>query len=108
MVRAKETHHVTNQMQENDIYGLSGTGGAFFGSANTLSSNGALGDAAGVALGNGNVNNNNNNNGNGNGNGNINSLNRGLTNGAEGKFKKFVRCCSAGILTYIRTLHTYR
>lgn len=90
MVRAKETHHVTNQMQENDIYaGLSGTGGAFFGSANTLSSNGALGDAAGVALGNGNVNSNvNNNNNNGNGNGNMHSVNSGLTNGAEGKFKK--------------------
>ncbi|XP_049302808.1 lachesin [Bactrocera dorsalis] len=84
VVRAKETHHVTNQMQENDIYaGLSGTGGAFFGSANTLSSNGALGDAAGVALGNGNANSNSNNNNNGNGNGNIFSLNSGLTNGAE-------------------------
>ncbi|XP_054083383.1 lachesin [Zeugodacus cucurbitae] len=108
VVRAKETHHVTNQMQENDIYaGLSGTGGAFFGSANTLSSNGALGDATGVALGNGNANSNSNNNGNGNGNGNMNSLNSGLTNGAEGKFKKFVICCNAAILTFKCTYVMY-
>ncbi|CAD6997259.1 unnamed protein product [Ceratitis capitata] len=78
VVRAKETHHATNQMQENDIFaGLSGTGGAFFGSANTLSSNGALGDAAGAALGNANANSNSH------ANGNFNTLSNGLINGAE-------------------------
>lgn len=70
MVRAKEIHQTTNQVQENDIYtGLGGTSGAFFGIGNTASGNGALGDAAGGVLGNGN----------------INGLNNGLTNGAEGK-----------------------